>query len=267
MPFLRAFLFYVGLTAFGAGQAHAASGYDVSDLWWNPNEAGWGMQLVQQNSTVFATIFVYDQLGVPYWYVSTMAFGGLTGNGNPIYTGALYETRGSYFAQPFNPAQTTVNQVGSITFSASNTAQAVLTYTVNGVQVIKNVQRQTLVYENFNGVFTGVYEVTESGCANPAYNSTAKFLTILSISQSGSAMNISAQITNGAAVFFCSFNGVYTPTGSIGYYNANYSCSTGEAGTVTFAEMSAQRFAISGRISNGFNNLGCSVSGKFAAVN
>jgi hypothetical protein len=34
---------------------------DQSDLWWNPNESGWGMQVVQTGSVIFVTMFVYDQ--------------------------------------------------------------------------------------------------------------------------------------------------------------------------------------------------------------
>ncbi len=31
---------------------------DQSDLWWNPNESEWGMQLVHRGSVIFATMFV-----------------------------------------------------------------------------------------------------------------------------------------------------------------------------------------------------------------
>ena len=67
--------------------ARAASGADVSDLWWNPSESGWGMQLVQQATTVFATIFVYDTHGIPIWYTATLNFLGV----DP--SGALARTR------------------------------------------------------------------------------------------------------------------------------------------------------------------------------
>jgi hypothetical protein len=40
---------------------------DVSDLWWVPTESGWGMQLVQEGSTVYATLFVYGPTDQPTW--------------------------------------------------------------------------------------------------------------------------------------------------------------------------------------------------------
>ncbi len=40
------------------GNPKTAVTTDVSDLWWNPSESGWGMQLVQEGNFVFATVFV-----------------------------------------------------------------------------------------------------------------------------------------------------------------------------------------------------------------
>ena len=33
---------------------------DQSDLWYIPAESGWGMQLVQRDGVIFATLYVYD---------------------------------------------------------------------------------------------------------------------------------------------------------------------------------------------------------------
>src|SRR5207253_24569 len=86
--------------------ARAASGADVSDLWWNPSESGWGMQLVQQATTVFATIFVYDTHGIPIWYTATLNFLGVDPSGALSFSGDLYLTNGPWFGTvPFNPAQ------------------------------------------------------------------------------------------------------------------------------------------------------------------
>jgi hypothetical protein len=246
--------------------ALAAAGYDVADLWWNPNESGWGMQMVQQNTTVFATIYVYDELRIPMWYSATLQFAGLNANNGPIYTGTLYETRGPHWASPVYSPPAQITPVGSLTFSSPNTSTGVLTYTIDGVTVTKNVQRQVLVYENFNGVYTGVYKIARTGCTNPAYNGTDTFLTTFTVNQSNAAMSIKAAVADGYSTFSCTFSGTYTPQGSIGTYSATYACTTGETGTVTFAEMGVERFAIVGRVSSGRNNLGCSLSGRFAAV-
>ena len=44
---------------------------DQSDLWWIPDESGWGFQIVQRDSVIFLTMFVYGSAGAPTWYVAT----------------------------------------------------------------------------------------------------------------------------------------------------------------------------------------------------
>ena len=72
---------------------------DQSDLYYNASESGWGVQLVQRASVIFATIFVYDQPTIPIWYTATLYnVGGFT------WTGDLYITTGPWFGTvPFNP--------------------------------------------------------------------------------------------------------------------------------------------------------------------
>ena len=92
----------------------ASSSTDQSDLWYIPAESGWGMQLVQRNGTIFATLFVYGPNGAPTWYVATM---------NPIgafqWSGDLYATTGPWFGtEPFNPANVVATKVGTMTWTA-----------------------------------------------------------------------------------------------------------------------------------------------------
>ncbi len=72
--------------------AHAATTTDYSDLWWVPAESGWGIQLVQEELTIFATMFVYDSNGQSTWYTATLSYvASLT------WSGALYATTGPWF--------------------------------------------------------------------------------------------------------------------------------------------------------------------------
>jgi hypothetical protein len=43
---------------------------DQSELWWEPAESGWGIQFVQTDSTIFATLHVYGPQSQPAWYVA-----------------------------------------------------------------------------------------------------------------------------------------------------------------------------------------------------
>jgi hypothetical protein len=43
---------------------------EITDMWWNPAESGWGVNIILQNSVVFATFFVYDANHNPVWYTA-----------------------------------------------------------------------------------------------------------------------------------------------------------------------------------------------------
>lgn len=113
---------------------------NYQDLWYNPSEPGWGVNITHQGSTVFATLFTYDASGRDVWLV--MSNGANTGTG---FSGPLYRTSGPAFnASPWTPATNT--QVGTMTFDPPSlddpVPTATLTYTFNGVTVSKRVQRQ-----------------------------------------------------------------------------------------------------------------------------
>jgi hypothetical protein len=126
--------------------AGSASVYDVTGLWYNANESGWGMNVIQQNATLFITMFVYGADGKPTWYVASDTR--LVSGSASKYTGPLYATTGPYFGGAFNPASVNVRQVGTLTFDGTCTNCDIytnmrLTYTVDGVTVTKAVQQQT----------------------------------------------------------------------------------------------------------------------------
>jgi lysyl endopeptidase len=109
---------------------------NYQDLWFNPNESGWGVNITHQGNTLFATLFVYDASGRPLWLV--MSNGARTSSG---FSGPLYRMSGPVFdASPW--AGATPTPVGTMTFTPSHGNSATLTYTFNNVTVSKQVQRQ-----------------------------------------------------------------------------------------------------------------------------
>ena len=113
----------------------------MTSLWWNPNESGWGLNLNQQGSLMFATLFTYDSGRAPLWLV--MSGGALQPDGL-TFTGDLYRTTGPAFnASPFTPiGAANVTRVGTMSVQFSQADSGLLSYSVNGVQVQKNIQRQ-----------------------------------------------------------------------------------------------------------------------------
>jgi hypothetical protein len=120
---------------FTTGDRTGATNYQ--DLWWNPAESGWGLNIAHQSDVLFATLFTYDASGKGMWLVMS--------NGNRIgtasFSGTLYRTTGPAFnASPWTAA--TSSAVGTMTLSFANGNSGTLTYAVDGVQVVKSIQRQ-----------------------------------------------------------------------------------------------------------------------------
>ncbi len=110
---------------------------NVQDLWFNPNESGWGINLTHEGNIIFATLFTYGSDNRDMWLVASE----LARQSDDSYTGALYRTTGPVFnAQPWTPL--TVTQVGTMTLSFTTGQAGTLSYSVSGVQVTKQIQRQ-----------------------------------------------------------------------------------------------------------------------------
>jgi hypothetical protein len=118
-----------------AGSRAGVANYQ--DLWWNAAESGWGINMVQQGTIIFATLFTYSPSGRDMWVVGPA----LTRQADASYTGALYRTTGPAFnTTPWTPIAFT--EVGSMTLRFSAGDRAELTYSVNGTTVTKSIQRQ-----------------------------------------------------------------------------------------------------------------------------
>jgi len=112
--------------------------FNFTDLWWNPAESGWGVNITQQEQTFFATLFTYAPNGQPMWYVMS---DGEPGAAAGSWTGALYRTTGPAF-DAFPWTSITPAQVGTMTFAFENGNTGTMTYTVDAVSVTKQIQRQ-----------------------------------------------------------------------------------------------------------------------------
>jgi hypothetical protein len=234
---------------------------DQSDLWWVPTEAGWGMQLVQQDNIIFATLFIYGPDGQPTWYTATLSY-----EGSLVWSGLLIRTTGpSIDADPLLPALTTFTPVGSMTLSMPLINQGTLIYTVNGVQVTKTIERQLMVYENFGttpGIgntsgFVGVMSQQGYGLyCDPAANTNATPVTV-QITQSTPAMTM----VIGSSRDTCSFTGTYDQAGHFGRFEGNYySCTSGDTGTFSFIEMARSWYEFRARTSL-VSKSGCTLKG------
>lgn len=110
---------------------------NYQDLWWNPSESGWGLNMVQQGAVIFTTLFTYAPSGRDLWVVGPA----LRRQDDGTYAGAIYTTRGPRFdTTPWTAIE--VAEAGTMTLRFSAGDRATLAYTLNGVNVTKSIERQ-----------------------------------------------------------------------------------------------------------------------------
>ena len=114
-----------------------APAIDYTDLWYNPNESGWGMAVAQQFDVMFLAWFVYDASGKPIWYVASDC--AVSGQG---CSGVLYQVAGPPFGPSFDPGAVHATQVGNVNVQFTDPNDGIINYTVNGVTSSKAITRQ-----------------------------------------------------------------------------------------------------------------------------
>ena len=135
-----------GINAAGAGSPASTTVLvsggiaNYADLWWaGNNDNGWGLSIHQHGNKLFNTLYVYDNAGRPAWYVMPT---GTWDGASTTYSGLLYQPTSAPL-NDYTPARFVPGtEVGSVTISFTDNANAVLRYTINGITGQKSIQRQ-----------------------------------------------------------------------------------------------------------------------------
>jgi hypothetical protein len=232
---------------------------EITDMWWNPAESGWGVNVILQRDVAFLTFFLYDQAHAPVWYTAQLQYQGANASGASMWSGQLYATTGPWYGGAFPSSQVSLRQAGAASFTLSTLNQAALSYTVDGVTVTKVVQRQTWTNENYSGTYAGGYSVRLS-CVPSSLNGVEEVAGLLSVSHNGTSIAISAVAASGS----CSFAGTYTQTGKMGGVVGTYTCVNGTRGTFQISEMTPTLSGFTARVSG--NNQLCQWSGSLGGI-
>jgi hypothetical protein len=239
--------------------AHASSGTNFSDQWWNPNESGWGASVLQQADVLFIDLFVYGPDNQPTWYTAAAFF--QPASGRTLFFGDLYVSSGPWFGAFFNPAGVLRRKVGTVLFDAASTDFASLTYSVDGVVVSKAVERILWAYENFTGSYFGGLVYDQSACVVASNNGPVEELGPFQIDHpADNTFTLALQSNFGN----CTIVGNYSQLGHMGTVDANYACSYGISGTMTLYELERTGTGMTGRFI-GQNNA-CQVAGRLGGV-
>lgn len=113
-------------------------GDNYTDLWWNPDEPGWGLGLSHQGHALFGTLFVYDKQGNPLWLVMSV---GERDSGN-LWKGPLYRYDAPVPSAGLPAGAPQPTLVGQMRLTFTSRSEALLSYLLDGEVINKKIVRQ-----------------------------------------------------------------------------------------------------------------------------
>jgi hypothetical protein len=243
---------------FGLVSAPVLAATDYTDTWWDSNEAGWGVTLTQQANFIFVTFYVYAPDGRPTWYTAYLTRDGTAER----FSGGVHRSQGTWFGAPW--AGSSIAQVGTATFSADSSTSGTLDYSVDGVTVIKFIERTPLVPLNLAGLYIGGVSGRRSGCpASGAIIETMHF-DVLHATVSGDVRIDQVSAATGALV--CRMEGKAVQSGKVfSIDGANYTCIDGWSAIARVFNLRPTPAGFEGQWFSDAGN-GCTEDGQFSGV-
>jgi serine protease len=113
--------------SYSAAPPNLAAATNYQDMWWVPRgaESGWGINLIHQGETIFATWFTYNLDHTPLW-LTALAFRQPNGS---VYAGTVYRDAGPRF-DAYDAAKLVEAAVGTASFTFANGNDATFAYSV-----------------------------------------------------------------------------------------------------------------------------------------
>lgn len=239
---------------------------DYTDLWYaGQSEAGYGLNVVQQYNTIFATLYVYGPDSQPRWYFAS----GMTGSANS-YTGQLYRTTGPVVTSNPFPGFSSITPVGTMTLNFNSAITGTLTYSVDGATVTKQIARNTFAGNVLTGRFLGGMTANASSCTNSQNNGPALIFGDLIVTQTGNSVAMRVDFFNGAGLpSTCNFTGTFAPQGRFGTIsNGTMSCTQGSQsvnqGSFTMTQIDSGINGMSSVFTGG--DQFCQYNGRFGGL-
>ena len=235
-----------------------AAATDYTDIWYNPSESGWGVNVVQSDTFLFLTFFIYGTDNKPTWFT-----GQVTQDSNGNFNGTLYATTGTYYLLPW--AGFSGGPAGTVSFQPLGPYTAKLVYTVNGVgTVTKTIQRQNLTANTVGGVYSGAQSGTYSACTMSTTNGPYRDFFDLQVTQlTDGTVTFAFAYTN----FSCTFSGTLEQHGQL--YSVpvvSYQCTDGLGTSAAMTEIKATAQGVEGRFSAPSVGGNCREDAQFSAV-
>ena len=248
------------LVASAALPAAAAGSYTYTDLWWNPQQAGWGANIVQQGDVAFVTLYVHGADGRPTWYFASDArIFATDASGRPAFRGPLYAATGPWIGAPFDPANVATRLAGHLVIEPRPGGELLLEYTADGVNVSRHVQRYSFALPQVGGSYNAAFTLRVSQLGLPP-TGTREFRAGIEAMLDGS--EFSMRIAEDVGV--CQYRGTWASSGRMARVAGTYECAAGTAGSFSIDELEVTEHAFSGYIR--MQHQGVEQYGRFAAA-
>lgn len=201
-----------------------------TDLWWNPQESGWGANIVHQGETAFVTLFVYGADGRPTWYVApaarTFAY---DASGQPVMKGVLYRTQGPWHGGPFDTSKVATQPVGEMTIEPGVGGAIRLHYQAEGLELTKDLVRQTFDQPSFGSNYHGSFNLRQVKPGSLPGGTREYHAEIQVHIDEGQAF-----IRVWELLGQCIYRGAYAQVGKFARVSGHFVCTGGEAADGTF---------------------------------
>jgi hypothetical protein len=200
----------------------------LTDLWYDPQESGWGLSMVQHDETAFITIYNFAADGSSRWYaapdahlVTVTADGGL-----PSFSGALYRYSGPLVGTTFDPSQVHAMPTGLVRIDPVSTDKIRVKYEAEGVQVARDMVRLTLAAPSIPPFFQLHFSLRQS--TPDGHIVGTLFLTADALLRvEGVTASLVADDQLGRR---CNYQGPYVQAGKLGRFAGSFSCTAGRDG-------------------------------------
>ena len=253
------------LAAAAALASFAACAGTYTDLWFDPQQPGWGVSVVQQSETAFVTLYVYGADGKPTWYVASDArvIAYSEPGAFPIFSGTLYRTEGSYHAGPYDPTASKLVPVGDLQLEVTAKDRMRVHYTAEGARVVKEVRRYSFAQPIELANYVGQFNLRQARDGTPfgTLYVQADVLAHFNSESGQGFMRVDDQLGRR-----CEYRGPYELTGKLIRFSGAYTCDRGDtlAGTFEISDVEVTANGMTGylRATSGTHTQ----FGRFAAL-
>jgi hypothetical protein len=186
-----------------SGLSHANNNYQ--DWWWNPAQSGMGLNVGQQNDTIFVAWFNYGDDSK----ASFLTMGGVL-SGNTL-TGTLFRGTGPVPGPNYNPALVKQTAVGTASITFNSNTDATLTYSYDNKSGSMALQRFSFAAPNLNQSWLALETNTFTNCSNPNFNGSSSEIRNIKIEKAnGTNFTITSASLDGKDVCVAPVAGQYS---------------------------------------------------------